>query len=121
MADNEPVVGVYFAKSRISEVSAVNTGEGTDLFFLRKGDLSSSLTVPFTLGGTARKGKDFSNLPTSVTFGPGMDRIAIEVVAKGDGKTEGDETLVVTLSPATTHGAKPGGETAELTIEDGAN
>jgi hypothetical protein len=77
--------------------------------------------VPFTLSGTATKGKDYFNLPNSVTFGPGADRVAIEVVAKGDGKTEGDETLGVTLSPATTHGAKPGGETAELTIEDGAN
>jgi hypothetical protein len=121
IADDETVVGAYFAKPRIREVPPVQTGEGTDLFFLRKGDLSNSLTVPFTLSGTARKGKDFTNLPTSVTFGPGIDRIAIEVVAKSDGKTEGDETLVVTLSPATTHGAKPGGETAELTIEDEAN
>ena len=121
IADDETVVGAYFAKSRISEAPAGNSGEGTDLFFLRKGDLSNSLTVPFTLSGTATKGKDYFNLPNSVTFGPGMDRVAIGVVAKGDGKLEGDETLVVTLSPATTHGAKPGGESGVLTIEDGAN
>lgn len=121
IADDETVVGVYFAKSRIREDSTPNTGEGTDLFFLRRGDLSSSLTVPFTLGGTARKGKDYSNLPTLVTFGPGMDRIALRVTAKQDVFAEGAETLVVTLSPALTHGAKPGGETAELTIEDAGN
>ena len=115
IADDETVVGVYFAEPGISE------GEGTDLFFLRKGDLSNSLTVPFTLGGTAKKGMDYFNLPTSVTFGPGVDRVAVEVLAKSDNKTEGDETLEVTLSPAATHGAKPGAETAELTIEDAAN
>jgi hypothetical protein len=115
IADDEAVVGAYFAKSRISE------GGATDLFFLRKGDLSNSLTVPFTRSGTARKGKDFFNLPTSVTFGAGVDRVAVEVVAKNDGSTEGDETLEVSLSPSTSHGAKPGGETAELTIEDTEN
>ncbi|MCW1923754.1 hypothetical protein OKA05_14400 [Luteolibacter arcticus] len=121
IADDETVVGVYFAKSRISEDPAATTGKRTKLVFLRKGDLSGKLKVPFTLDGTATNGKDFTKLKKSVTFRAGEDRVAIKVVAEGDRKTEGDEALVVTLSPASSHGAKPGAETAELTIEDAAN
>jgi hypothetical protein len=121
IVDDEPVVGVYFLDPAISEVPSVKTGKGTDLVFLRSGNLSKSLKASFTISGTAINGKDFAKLPTSVTFKPGSDRVAIKVVAGRDGMVEGDETLTVTLAPGKTHGVKPGGETTGLTILDLAN
>jgi hypothetical protein len=121
IVDDESVVGVYFLAPEISEVPSVKTGEGTELVFLRKGNLSKSLKVPFTISGTATNGKDFTKLPTSVTFKAGSDRVAIPVVAGRDGQAEGSETLTITLAPGKTHGAKPGAETAGLTILDLSN
>lgn len=118
ISDNEPVVEVYFSRREIREETSVKTGEGTEMVLLRKGDLSRSLKVPFSTGGTATNGKDFTKLGKSVTFKAGEDRAAIKLVAGRDGLAEGEETLVVSLSPAASHGVKEGAGRAELTIGD---
>jgi hypothetical protein len=121
IVDDEPVVGVFFTKSRVLEQNSVKTGEGTELVFQRQGDLSRPLKVPFTTSGTATRGKDLTKLKTFVTFNAGSDRIAIKLVAGRDVIAEGDETFIVSLSPMEGHGIKEGSSAAELVIEDLVN
>jgi hypothetical protein len=119
IADNEPVVGVSFSPPSIREVPSVKKAAGTELVFRREGDLSGPLTVSFTTEGTATLGTDIIGLATSsVTFDPGSDRVAFKLVAGRDGVAEGDESLVVSLSPAVGYRLNERAGVAELTIQD---
>ncbi len=121
IADNESSVGVYVTSPRISEETSVKNGEGAEILFHRNVDISRSLKVPFSISGSATPGVDCTKLKNSVNFKAGSDRVSIKVIAGFDGKVESDESLVITLSPATTHAAKNGAESALLTIEDLSN
>lgn len=119
IVDNEPVVGVTFNPPQIREVPSVKKGAGTELVFQREGDLSVPLTVSFTTDGTATLGTDITGLATSsVTFDPGSDRVAFKLVAGRDGVAEGDESLVVSLSPAVGYRLNERAGVAELTLQD---
>jgi hypothetical protein len=73
-----------------------DTGE---LQFMRVGDLGVPITLFFTLGGTAANGVDFVylNLTNSVIFPVGVDSITYPITPFLDHRTEGDETIVITL------------------------
>ncbi len=59
----------------------------------RQGNLSSALTIPLAVTGTATPGLDYSPIPPSVTFAPGQNQISFTFNALGDALTEGLETL----------------------------
>lgn len=63
--------------------------------FLERGtnNLSSPLTIPVTVSGTATEGVDFSDIPASVTFNPGQTNIQFSLDAFADAITEGVETI----------------------------
>lgn len=67
--------------------------------FTRTGDTGSSLTVQFTLSGTATVGADYPGA-TTVTFAPGSATAIWEVSAIDDGQREGAESVVLTLDEA---------------------
>jgi VCBS repeat-containing protein len=64
----------------------------------RGGDLSSSLTVSYTLGGTATNGTDYASLSGSVTFAANQNTAVVTVTPITDNSAEGTETVVLTLS-----------------------
>ena len=51
------------------------------------------LTFPYTIGGTATNGVDYSTLPGSITFPIGEDTVQFYVTPFNDGLTEGIETV----------------------------
>jgi hypothetical protein len=69
--------------------------------FTRIGDLSSSLTANFSVGGTATSGTDFTSIGTSVTFAAGSATADVAVDAAHDGIDDDDETVVVTVMSGT--------------------
>src|SRR5205814_5880752 len=75
------------------------------------------LTVYFTLTGTADNGTDYQRLPNSVTFPAGSFSVRIVVQPIDDAEIEGDETVVLTLSPDFNYYAGPPGS-ATVVIKD---
>lgn len=56
-------------------------------------DVSSSLTIPLSVSGTATELVDYSDIPTSVTFPAGQSTVSFTFNALADGITEGSETV----------------------------
>jgi hypothetical protein len=80
---------------------ASETGPDTGVFrFTRVGDISLSLTISFTRGGTAAS-SDFASIGTSVTFFPNVSTVDRSVTPTADAATEGPETVIVTLTDGT--------------------
>jgi Calx-beta domain/Domain of unknown function (DUF5666) len=96
--------------------TAAETGNNRGTFrFSRVGSTAASLTVTFTVTGTATNGTDYQTLPVTVTFGVGQADVDLVVVPTQDGVAEGSETVIVTVTDDATYdvGAP---DTATVTI-----
>lgn len=62
-------------------------------------DSSKVITVPFSVGGTASKGSDYSIDPSPIVFTPGMTTasIPIDIYDNADVKDDIEETIILTL------------------------
>ena len=58
---------------------------------------ATPMTIPINVLGTATEGVDYSNLPNSVTFGPGVTQVQFTFDAFQDGIVEGQETIIIEL------------------------
>lgn len=113
IADAAPVVSVTAFDADASEA-----GPGLGTFrFTRTGAVTSSLTVTYTVTGTAINGTDYQAIPVTVTFLAGQATADVFVIPTGDGVPEGTETAIVTLTDGATYdlGAPA---TATVTIAD---
>jgi hypothetical protein len=90
------------------DATATEAGATTGAFRVsRTGSTASSLTVYYSVAGTATPGTDYTALPGSVTIAAGSSVADIVVQSINDTRMEGNETVVVTLSsgPAYTIGS----------------
>jgi hypothetical protein len=113
ITDAAPVVSVAAV-----DAAAAETGSNLGTFrFSRTGLLTSSLTVTYTVAGTAVNGTDYQAIPVTVTFLAGQATADVFVIPTPDGVTEGAETVVVTLTDGAAYdlGAPA---TATITIAD---
>lgn len=91
------------APKALVSVSAVDTdasenGSAPGVFRLaRSGDASSSLTVLFSVMGTATNGVDYETLPTSVMFPEDHATVDVTVTPKTDSLVEGSEFATLTV------------------------
>ena len=91
---NSPLVTVTAFDS-----TAAETGNNRGTFrFSRVGSTAASLTVTFTVTGTATNGTDYDALPVTVTFAAGQSTVDLSVVPRQDGVAEGSETVIVDLT-----------------------
>ncbi len=72
----------------------------------------STVTVPFTVSGTANNGTDFTVTSSPFSFAPGVTTASISINVTDDLIDEGNETVVVTLG--TPVGANLGGITTHI-------
>ena len=63
------------------------------------GDLSASLTVSLTLGGSATQNTDYQFVPTSVAIPASLSSVLVPVVPIFDLVLEGNETVTLQLNP----------------------
>jgi len=63
--------------------------------------LTSSLTVTFTLTGTATNGTDYDNLALTATFAAGQATVDVVVRPKRDNVNDAGETVILTLTGVT--------------------
>jgi hypothetical protein len=79
-----------------------NWGPKDALFTVRRfGDASSSLTVNYSVGGTASNGVDYVALPGSVTVPAGGGYALIPLVPIDNGASNSAKTVILTLTPNT--------------------
>jgi N-acetylneuraminic acid mutarotase len=69
----------------------------------RTGDTSASLTVDYSLGGTATNGVDYNELFSTVTIPAGQSSAQIKIGPKDDSTAEGSESVIVSLSPSSSY------------------
>ena len=101
-------------------ITPINANENntSGVFTLgRSGNTSSSLTVNYTIGGTATNGTDYGSLSGTVTFAAGSATATVAVNPINDNLYEGNETVTLTLAAATTYTIGTN-STATLTITD---
>ncbi|MBA3707552.1 MAG: chitobiase/beta-hexosaminidase C-terminal domain-containing protein, partial [Planctomycetes bacterium] len=86
-------------------------------FTITRSDASGSLTIPFTISGTATNGSDFALIGSSVTIPDGSTQVQILTTALADALIEPTETVTITLTNSAAYGIiSPG--TATATIDD---
>lgn len=116
-----PDVSVEATVLLASEEGPVN-GEFT---FTRSGNASGTLTVNYTVSGTATPGADYAALPGTVTFQSAESSVTVPVQVINDTEAEFPETVEVTLTadesyslgiPASASVVIQDNETPELTI-----
>jgi len=96
---DSPLVSVSAFDSTASE-----SGPDFGTFrFSRTGSTAASLTVTFTVTGTATNGTDYQSVPLSVTFSAGQANSDLFVVPLPDGQAEGSETVIVTVTDGATY------------------
>jgi gliding motility-associated-like protein len=59
----------------------------------RQTNLSTQLTIPIQITGTATNGLDFSGVPASILFAPGQSSVSFTITSLYDNLTEGLETI----------------------------
>ncbi len=83
----------------------------------RTGDLSSDITVNFTVTGTAAPGNDYVALPGSATIAANLNAVLLTVTPINDLIAECPETVVLTVTPGSGYAiASP--SSATVTIAD---
>ncbi|PZV17779.1 MAG: hypothetical protein DCF20_05265 [Pseudanabaena sp.] len=99
ITDNDlPTVTIAATDAASAEVIAgqvLNPGRFT---LTRTGSTASTLTVDYTVAGTATNGIDYSNLSGSVTFAAGANKAFVDVNVIDDADFEGAETVVLNLA-----------------------
>jgi Bacterial Ig domain/Calx-beta domain len=85
----------------------------------RTGSTATNLYVNLSVSGTADKDDDFLPLPCVCTIPAGQTSSTIHVVAMEDERTEGNETVIVTLQPGLAYAVSGG--PATVTIHEANN
>lgn len=106
-----PIVGVVAI-----DFEAAEAGDLGAFLVSRTGATTASLTALLQPGGTATNGGDFVALPTSVTFGIGVNRVTVALTPHDDSLVEAAETT--TLRARTGTGYLIGPTSAPVTILD---
>jgi hypothetical protein len=84
-----------------SQAGATEAGPGAGSFTITRNHPIGDLTVHYTLGGTATAGTDYTVNPSagSVLIPDGQNSANVTIIPKDDTVLEGDETVVISLSP----------------------
>jgi len=86
------------------------------------GDLVRSVTIAYTVSGTAEGGADYAALDGMLTLNQFQAEATIPIIVSGDDALfEGEETAVVTLQEDPDNGVIVGNATATVTISDSSH
>ena len=85
----------------VTDAYAAEPGANTGVFKVTRSGAStaSSLTVGYTISGSAGNGSDYNTLSGSVTIAAGATSANITVTPKNDSIVESTETVTLTLKP----------------------
>jgi hypothetical protein len=84
----------------VTDAGAAEQDGDPGTFTITRTDTSGSLTVYYTLGGTAENGADYSAIDNAVVYSHGEASKVITIVPTDDGVSEaGGETVTLTIDP----------------------
>ncbi|WP_422859015.1 Calx-beta domain-containing protein [Flagellimonas sp. S174] len=114
--DDDPIATILANVDTATEVGPTN---GQYTVSLNTVNTGGTITVDYTVSGTATSGSDFVVLSGSIDIVNGQQSATIILTPIDDGDIEGNETVVVTLDAGTgyTVGAAPD-DSATVTIEN---
>jgi gliding motility-associated-like protein len=70
-----------------------------DIIFTRpEGNMLDTLSIIYTLGGTAIEGVDYNNLIDTIVFLPGVDTVILNLTPIQDGSIEGIESIIISVN-----------------------
>lgn len=78
---------------------AIPAGGSVPFTVTRSGDTSQPLTVPYSIGGTATPGTDYSTLPGSITIPAGQTSATQNVTTPTQNGSSAQPSKTITLSP----------------------
>ncbi|MDV2998669.1 MAG: hypothetical protein N5P05_000275 [Chroococcopsis gigantea SAG 12.99] len=100
--NTESLPNVSFA---LAAPSVLEDGTANLIYtFTRSGDLSTPLTVNYTIAGSAANGTDYAAIGNSVVFAAGSSTAILTIDPTGDGIIEPDETVSLSLAPSINYG-----------------
>ena len=101
-----------------TDSSAAEPGSNTGKFtFTRTGSsTSSSLTVNYTIAGSATNGSDYNTIGSSITIPAGAASATVTITPKDDAIVEGAENVTLTLKSSSSYAL--GASAASVTISD---
>jgi hypothetical protein len=114
ITDDPPVVTV--AKTSDAKEDGSLTGQFT--FTRTGGNRDLPLTVSYTVDGTATAGLDYEATTGVVNFAPGSTTATVDITPKIDNIVDGDETVILTISPGGTAYTVGSSNSDTLTITD---
>jgi len=102
---------------------AYQNGPSGTFTLTRSGGLDHSLTVSYTIGGTAASGVNYTPLPTAVTFATNQTTTNLNVTPTGSPTLTNADTVVLTLNTSTNYflGANSQGVVTILPNSDTTN
>ncbi|MBE0542652.1 MAG: M4 family metallopeptidase [Verrucomicrobia bacterium] len=123
-----PLIGAVYRRGTFSGLPSVQVtatvpttseaGGSPGLFTLtRTGSTAAALPLQFVLTGTAGNGTDYFGTALSVNIAAGSANTTVTILPFNDTLVEGDETVILTLTPAS-HYVVGGAGTATVTIID---
>jgi len=111
---NLPVVSIATVNANASEDgSQVGT-----IRISRTGSTSASLTVNYTIGGTAANGVDYTSLSGTATISSGQSYVDVSITGLTDILVEPTETVVLALQATSTYVVDPVSSQAQVYILD---
>lgn len=114
-----PKVAIVASRPAASEINGATTGRGI-FTLVRSGRPTDSLTVNYTITGTATNGIDFVPLSGTVTFDAGKSTAKIVVTPLTDVLAEGKETVILGINASADYTVRPHKGSAKVTIRDAA-
>ena len=70
-----------------------------DIVFTRPdGNMLDTLSIIYTIGGTATEGVDYNNLIDTIVFLPGVDTVILNLTPIQDGSIEGIESIIISVN-----------------------
>jgi hypothetical protein len=96
--NESPMISIVANDSAATETIDGNPTNPGQFTLNRTGNLTQSLTVAYTLSGTATNGSDYQSLLETVTFAAGENTATIDLTLLDDNLYEGSEAVTLTLS-----------------------
>jgi len=118
---NPPLAGGPQVTVLARDAVAGETGvQPAQLALTRATTTASPLTIHYSVGGTATAGVDFASLSGNATIAANSATVAVPVYPLTDALAEGDESIIVSITPSGNYSATPGFDTATITLRDAA-
>jgi hypothetical protein len=112
-----PVVSVSRDQDAFEPYPPSDPGQ-IGILYVNGENLTSDLTVRYTVSGSATAGVDYTSLSGTVVLSAGGGPGEIQVQPLYDGINEPDETVTVTLTPETNYLIRPDAPSATISIKD---